>query len=421
MFTNSRSSASKSPVGDADFMTITQTNLVSRRVIDTPPSATVAIADAASEMRRRGIDVVDFSAGRAAEHTPEYIIAAAVRALEAGDTHQTPAAGKPAYRAACAAKLLRDNGITADPETEIIATLGCKQGLTLALLALLDPGDEIIVEDPGFVSYVATIGLMGARAVPVPLRAENRFRWDIDELEKAIGPRTRAILLCSPQNPTGVVHTHEDLLQIATLACRHNLAVISDEIYERNTWDGRRHIGIATIPGMAERTVTLMGLTKSFSMGGWRIGFAFAPAAIVSAMVTLQQHLMTCAGSFTQAGALVALGENAPPQLQALWEDWELRCRFMSEAIDQLPGVSCAVPEGGFYSWADVRGLGISSVELSEYLIRDYAVAVVPGSAFGTHGEGYLRLTCVRSWDEIRRGLSRITEAVHRLPTTRAK
>jgi aspartate/methionine/tyrosine aminotransferase len=130
---------------------------------------------------------------------------------------------------------------------------------------------------------------------------------------------------------------------------------------------------------------------------------------------------MTCAGSFTQAGALVALGENATAELQALWEDWELRCRFMSEAIDQLPGVSCAMPEGGFYSWADVRGLGISSVELSEYLIRDHAIAVVPGSAFGAHGEGYLRLTCVRSWDEIRRGLSRITEAFHRLPTARAK
>jgi aspartate aminotransferase len=402
-------------------MTITQTTLVSRRVLDSLPSATVAIADAASEMRRRGIDVVDFSAGRAAEPTPEYIIAAAVSALNAGDTHQTPAAGRPAYRAACAAKLLRDNGIIVDPETEIIATLGCKQGLTLALLALLDPGDEIIVEDPGFVSYAPVITLMGARPVPVPLRAENHFRWDMDELKKAIGPRTRTILLCSPHNPTGTVHTREDLTQIATLACRHNLTVISDEIYERNTWGGRRHIGIATLPGMAERTVTLMGLTKSFSMGGWRIGFAFASAPVISAMVTLQQHLITCAGSFTQAGALVALESGATAEVHALWNDWELRCRFMTEAIDELPEVSCAMPEGGFYAWADIRGLGISSAELSEYLIREYAVAVVPGSAFGAHGEGYLRLTCVRSWDEVRRGISRITEAFHRLPAIRAK
>jgi len=399
-------------------MTVTQKELVSRRVLAALPSATVAIADTASEMRRRGIDVVDFSAGRAAEHTPEYVIAAAVRALEAGDTHQTPAAGKPTYRAACAAKLLRDNGIIADPETEIIATLGCKQGLTLALLALLDPGDEILVEDPGFVSYVPTIMLMGARAMPVPLRMENRFRWDMNELARAIGPRTRAILLCSPHNPTGVVHTREDLAQIAALACRHNLTVISDEIYERITWNGRRHVGIATLPGMAERTVTLMGLTKSFSMGGWRIGFAFASPSIVSAMVTLQQHLMTCAGSFTQAGALVALEAGATPEVQALWDDWERRCRFMTEAIDQLPGTSCAMPEGGFYAWANIRGLGISSAELSKRLIRDYAVAVVPGSAFGDHGEGYLRLTCVRSWSELSRGIACLKEAFGQLVST---
>ena len=379
------------------------------------PSATIAIADAASELRRRGIDVVNLSAGRASEHTPEHIVAAAVWALEAGDTHQTSAAGKPAFRAACAAKLLRDNGIVVDPETEVIATLGCKQGLTLALLALLDPGDEVIVEDPGFVSYEPTILLMGARAMPVPLRAENHFRWDMDELEDTITPRTRAILICSPQNPTGVVHTREEMAEIASLACRHDLAVISDEIYERVTWNGRQHVGIATLPGMAERTVTLMGLTKSFSMGGWRIGFAFAPAQIMSAMVTLQQHLMTCAGSFVQAGAIVALEAGATSEVKLLWEDWERRCQFMTKAVDQLPGVSCAMPQGGFYAWANISRFGIPSVELSERLLRDHAVAVVPGSAFGANGEGYLRMTCVRSWDELRLGLERLERAFGQL------
>lgn len=386
----------------------------SRRALAIPQSSTVRLADIAAAMRRTGLDVVDFSAGRAAEHTPEPIVEAAVAAMRAGDTHQTPARGTPRFLAACAAKLARDNGIDADPEHEIIATLGCKQGLTLALLAILDPGDEILVEDPGFVSYAPTVRLAGAVPVPVPLRASNRFRWDPAELEAAVTPRTRAILICSPHNPTGVVHGAEELAEIARIAQRHGLIVISDEIYERVTWDGSRHTGIATMPGMRERTITLMGLTKTFSMGGWRIGFAFAPPAIADAMVTVQQHLMTCAGAFTQAGAAHALAEAPSAALTALWQDWGRRCAFVADRLDALPGVRCARPEGGFYAWADVSALGEPSEALADRLVRDHAVVAVPGASFGSHGEGYLRVTCVRSWDEIERGLKRMARALTR-------
>lgn len=392
----------------------------SRRIAETPASATVRIADLAATLRRAGVDVVDFSAGRAAEHTPRYVAEAAAKALLDGDTHQTMARGKPEYRAACARKLARENGIDADPETEIIASMGCKQGLTLALLAVLDPGDEVIVEDPCFVSYQPTIRFCGGHARAVPLRAENRFRWRADELEAAITPRTRAILFCSPHNPTGVVHGMEELDVIADIARRHDLFVISDEIYERLTWGEHRHICIASLPGMRERSITLMGLTKSFSMGGWRIGFVFAPPPIISAVTTLQAHLMTCAGSFTQTGAATALGDAPAPEVRTLWRDWEQRVNYMTAALDALPNISCAMPEGGFYGWAYIRALGEDSVSLAERILRDHHVATVPGAAFGEHGDGYLRITCVRSWEDLRKGVSRLEEALAASPSALA-
>ena len=388
---------------------------LSTRIRDAVPSATVRIADVASEMRRRGVSIVDFSAGRAAEHTPPYVVDTAVSALRSGDTHQTPARGTPEYRAAVARKLARENGIDADPETEIIASLGCKQGLTLSLLATLDAGDEVLIEDPAFVSYAPTIRFCGGVPVPVRLREENGYRWTRDDLEAALTPRTRAILFCSPHNPTGVVHSVPDLDEIAHVAREHDLWVVSDEIYERMTWGGRRHVCMATRPDMRARSITLMGLTKSFAMGGWRIGFVHAPPAVISGMVTLQQHLMTCAGSFTQAGAARALGDEPDASVVAMWREWEARCGYMTSGLDGIPGVRCSMPEAGYYGWADVRAFGVPVADLAEQLLVRHAVAVVPGSAFGPAGEGFLRITCVRSRPELELGLERIAAALHEI------
>lgn len=388
---------------------------LSTRIRDAVPSATVRIADIASEMRRRGVSVVDFSAGRAAEHTPQYVVEAAVSGMRSGDTHQTMAQGKPEYRAAIARKLARDNGIDADPETEVIASLGCKQGLTLSLLATLDPGDEVIIEDPAFVSYAPTIRFCGGVPVPVRLRAENGYRWTRDDLKAAITPRTRAILFCSPHNPTGVVHSGSDLDEIAHVAQEHDLWVISDEIYERMTWADRKHVCMATRPGMRERSITLMGLTKSFAMGGWRIGFVCAPPAVISGMVTLQQHLMTCAGSFAQTGATRALGNAPEADVIAMWREWEARCAFMTSGLNEIAGVRCAMPEAGYYGWADVRAFGVPVAELAEQILVRHSVAVVPGSAFGPAGEGFLRITCVRSRAELELGLERLASALHEI------
>jgi aspartate/methionine/tyrosine aminotransferase len=389
-------------------------NKLSKRVLENPPSATVLIADIAAGMRRQGIDIIDFSAGRAAEHSPSYVNQEAAQALLSGDTHQTMAQGKPEYREACARKLARENGIVADPEKSIIATLGCKQGLTLALMAVIDPGDEVIVEDPCFVSYQPTIRFCGGIPVPVPLRREIQFRWQRDELEAAITDRTKGILFCSPHNPTGAVHTEADLDLISEIACKHDLTVISDEIYERVTWGGRRHICIATRPHMKERSITMMGLTKTFSMGGWRIGFIYAPESIISGMVTLQQHLMTCAGSFTQTGATKALSEEPPSEIKELWKDWERRCQFAVSELNSIPNIACDPPEGGFYAWIDITGTRETSEQLAKRLLREHHIALVPGSAFGATGEGYLRMTCVRSWDDLREGLLRFKQALQK-------
>jgi len=385
---------------------------VAKRIAGAPTSATVRIADLAQTLRRKGVDVVDLSAGRAAEPTPEYICRVAADALMGGDTHQTMAQGKPEYREACARKLSRENGIEADPDSEIIASFGCKNGLVLALLATLDPGDEVILEDPGFVSYAPTIQFFGGVPVPVAMDPDSGHRWREADLRAAISDRTRAILFCSPQNPTGAVHTPGELDMIARVARDYDLYVISDEIYERITWEGRHHTCIATRPGMEGRSITLMGLTKTASMGGWRIGFVYAPPPIVEAMVTLQQHLTTCVGSFTQEGAAVAFGEEPREELRGIWTEWEDRCRFMTGEMDRIPGLSCTMPEGGFYAWVDIRETGFGSVDLAERLLRDHHVAVVPGSAFGPGGEGFLRITCVKSRNDLEKAVARIRAAL---------
>ncbi len=389
--------------------------LTSKRAGGIPESSTVAIADLATRMRRDGRSVVDFSAGRAAEHSPEIVCEAAVEAMRHGQTHQTEARGRPEYLRACAEKLKRCNGLTMNPEKNLIATLGCKQGLVLSLLASIDAGDEVIIEDPCFVSYAPTIRLFGGEPVAVPLRAENRFRWHADDLQNAVTDKTRVILYCSPHNPAGVVHSREDLDVIAQIAMQHDLTVIADEIYEAVTWGGRKHLCLAQVPGMESRTIGLMGMTKSYNMGGWRIGYAYAAPHFIVQMTKLQQHLMTCAGSFAQLGAARALAEDVTETMQPLWTDWETRCRYVTDELNSHPLLSVTMPEGGFYAWVDISRTGLSSPEFCTRLVEEKQVAAVPGGSFGPGSDDRVRITCVRSWDEVREGVSRIISFVSAL------
>lgn len=383
-------------------------NSTSRRIERIPESSTVAIADLASALRRRGENVIDFSAGRAAEGTHAYICDAAKAAMDAGDTHQTDARGVPEYLAACADKLKRENGLDVNAESEVIATLGCKQGLLLSLMAILDPGDEVLVEDPCFVSYRPVIEFCGGTAVSVPLLQENHNRWSAKDLASAVSPRTKAILFCSPNNPLGVVHEEKDLQIIREVALQNDLIVLVDEIYDAAVWNGRRHIPIAGLPGMRERTIGLMGMTKSYSMGGWRIGYAYADCRFISKMVVVQQHVQTCASSIAQRAGTAALSERGVSLMQPLWQDWGNRCRYVVERVNEIPGLSTTMPEGTFYAWVDISGSGLSSVDFSRRLLEQRKVAVVPGGSFGTNSDAFVRVTCVRSWDDVRQGMERL-------------
>jgi len=384
----------------------------SHRINGIPESSTVAIADMASALRRRGEKVIDFSAGRAAESTHEFICAAATAAMASGDTHQTDARGIPDYLAACAAKLKKENSLDIDADSEIIATLGCKEGLLLALFAALDPGDEVIVEDPRFVSYGPVIELCGGKPVPVLLRPEQQYRWTLPELKAAVTSRTKAILFCSPNNPLGIVHTREDLDVIRSVATEANLMVIADEIYDAAVWNGRRHLPIAALPGMRERTIGLMGMTKSYSMGGWRVGYAYAPEDYISKMMVAQQHIMTCASSIAQRAGIAALSEQGIEYMRPLWMDWEKRCMYAADEINKIASLSTERPEGTFYAWVDISETGLTSSEFAQRLLGGQKVAVVPGATFGAQSDSFIRLTCVRSWNELKEGIERLASFV---------
>lgn len=390
--------------------------MFSSRAAAIRPSSTVWFADAAASLRAKGEPVIDMSAGRAAEATDAEICAVAKAAMDEGDTHQTPARGAPGYLAAVSEKLRRENGLDYAAESGVMATLGCKNGLTLALLSLLDPGDEVIVEDPCFVSYAPTIMLCGGVAVAAPLRAEDGYRWRQESLEAALTPRTKAIIVCSPHNPLGVVHTQEDIEVIRDFACEHDLAVIADEIYEAVVWGGRKHSPIAAAEGMRERTIGLMGMTKSYSMGGWRVGYAYGPERLMDLMSRTQAHLMTCASSIGQRAASVALSPLVTERMRAtVWREWESRCIFTSERLNAAPGLSCKVPEGGFYAWLDISACGVDSTTFAKRLLREMKVSTVPGASFGPSAEGFLRVTCVKSEEDVTEGVSRIIEFCSKL------
>ena len=308
--------------------------------------------------------------------------------------------------------MARENGIIADPDRSIVATLGGKQGLLLALIAALNHGDEVIIEDPCYLSYDPAIRFAGGQPIRVPLLRDTGFRWTRENLEAAVTRHTRAIVVSSPHNPTGRLHTDRDMDIVAEIAQEHDLLVIVDETYESLVWNNQSHKSLATWPGMDERTITLMSLNKSFSMGGWRIGFNYGPEPLVKAMVRVQQHLVSSSSSFAQAGATVALSTPPPREVRDLWTDWENRIQFAVSELNTMACASCEMPAAGFYAWIDIRHTGATSKEIANTLLTEQHVGLVPGSAFGAQGEGYLRMTCVKSWRDLRAGIKRIRKVL---------
>lgn len=386
-------------------------DFVASRVRDLAPSPTVAVSDRARQLKAEGIDVIDLGGGDPDFITPEHIRRAAADAMNAGDTHYVASSGTPAFRKAIAAKLKNDNGLEYDWQSEIIVTPGGKASLFQAMLALVEPGVEVLVLEPAWVSYVPMIQLAGGTAVTVALDPDNNFRVTREQLEAAVTANTRGILVNSPNNPTGRVLSRDEYQAIADVAQAHDLLVFTDEMYEKILYDGHEHISIAALPGMFERTLTFNGLSKAYAMTGWRLGYVAGPAAFIKQIAKVHSHSVTCATSFAQAGGVAAL--TGPQEfIGEMVAAWDRRRRLITDGLNAVKGLRVPPIEGAFYAFVDARETGLSSLELSDRLLQEAHVAVVPGIAFGEAGEGHFRLSFATDDDSLTKSVERIAKAL---------
>ncbi len=381
-----------------------------RRVLAIEPSPTVAVSDRARQLRAAGQDVIDLGGGDPDFPTPPHIVEAAAAAMAAGDTHYVASPGIVELRRSIADKLRADNGVAYDPD-EIIVTPGGKAAIYAAIVTLIDRGDEVLILDPGWVSYAPEVTLAEGVPVRVPLAAEEGFAITAERLRPHLTARTRALILSTPNNPTGRVATHAELEAVAAVARERDLLVLSDEIYEKLVYDDALHLSIAALPGMRERTITLNGFSKAYAMTGWRLGYLAAPAPIVKQILKVHSHSVTCAASFSQRGAVAALAGPQEP-IAAMVAAYDRRRHLVRDGLNAIPGVRCPLPEGAFYAFPDIRGTGLSAAACAELLIERARVAVTPGEAFGAAGEGHIRLSFATSDELLAGAIERIGGAL---------
>ena len=392
----------------------------SGRVRELAPSATIDLGDRIKRLRASGRDVLDLISGAPEFDTPPEIKCEARAALDEDYRYMTysPSSGLEDLRGAIADKLRDENGVAAHPE-QIIVTVGVKEGIALAAWACLDPGDEVLLPTPGWVTYDALIRLAGAAPVGVPLHEGAVTGAD---LEARIGPRTRAILLNTPHNPTGRVFGPAELEAIAETARRHDLLVLADETLEYLVYTDAVHRSIAALPAMAERTLTFNGFSKAFSMAGWRVGYVHGAPPLVANMLKVHQHLVTCANVVAQKAATAALGGPGGGRAEVrsgirsgIRSRLANRRDLVARALDSIPGIRCPVPEAGLFCFPDVAGTGMDDREFADFCLADARVAVLPGSAFGGGGEGHVRVAFGRrSTEALAAGIGRIREALSR-------
>ena len=378
-----------------------------------PFSEIRVMMERATKMQKNGEDVIHMEIGRPDFDTPQVIKDAANAALANGNVFYTSNYGTPELRQAIADKLKRDNDIDYKAE-EILVTIGVGEGTYAAVAAFTEPGDEILVPDPVWLNYIHVPHFFGAVPVSYKLREENDYQIDLNEIEGLITPKTRMLVINTPGNPTGVVQSRETLEKLADIAKKHDLIVVSDEIYEKLVYGEAKHISIASLPGMKERTITLNGFSKCYSMTGWRLGYAAAPAEFIKAMVRVHAYINTCAPSFVQEAGITAL-EKAEPDVQEMVKEYQRRRDYAVSAINAIDGLSCRTPGGAFYIFVNIKALGKTSAEMADYLLDHAKIAAVPGSAFGPQGEGYIRLSYACSYERIVEAMERLKKAVAEL------
>ncbi|MFN7252356.1 MAG: aminotransferase [Anaerobacillus sp.] len=373
----------------------------SKLVNEIPPSGIRKFFDLASSMD----NIISLGVGEPDFITPWAVREACISSLERGYTSYTANAGLLELRVEIAKYMNKQFQLAYQPKDEIIVTVGASEALDIALRAIIDPGDEIIVVEPTFVSYAPLVTLAGGKAVPVGTTVETNFRLLPEQLENAISPNTKAIMLSFPNNPTGSTMTEAELRGIAKIVEKYDLLVISDEIYAEMTYD-HTHSSIANIEGMRDRTILISGFSKAFAMTGWRLGFVTAPSDITSAMLKIHQYTMMCASTMAQHAAIEAL-QNGMDDVEKMVQSYKQRRNYFVKSFDEI-GLPCHVPGGAFYAFPSIKNTGLTSEQFAEQLLLTERVAVVPGHVFGLGGEGHIRCSYATSLDNLKEAVTRI-------------
>jgi aspartate aminotransferase len=383
------------------------------------PEGAYQVLALAQQMEAAGHTIIHFEAGQPDFDTFSNISLAGVRAITEGYTRYTPPIGMTQLREAIAEDAGKRRGIQLHPR-QVVVSPGAKPNLFFPTLALVEPGDEVIYPDPGFPTYEAMIVLAGGIPVPIPLREESGFSFDLEAFDGAINKRTKMVILNSPGNPTGGVMPIGDLEHIAQGVQHYGAWVCSDEIYSRIVYDGLEAPSIAQIEGMLERTIIVDGFSKSYNMTGWRLGFGIMPEQLAERVQLLLTHSIGCTAHFTQIAAVEALA-GPQEQVDLVVQEYQRRRDAIVAGLNAIPGISCRLPQGAFYAFPNITGLGRSSSELADLLLKEVGVALLPGNSFGREGEGYLRLSYANSMENICKGLELIGDAVEKLRTMEVK
>lgn len=376
------------------------------------PSATVVLADHVRQLKAQGEHIFSLQTGDPDFKTPEAVISSAAQAAAAGHTHYADSKGLPALREAIAAKCADYNKITYDPATEILVTNGGIHGYFCALKALLNPGDEVLIPDPSWPSHASVAMVCGAKVAHIPALAENGFVPTLQAWKDAITPATRIIVINYPSNPTGAMPSREYLEQLNELAARHNLLVLSDEVYEYILIGNNQPVSFASLPGAKERTITIQSFSKTYAMTGWRIGYVTAPVDIIKRMLKISQYTITNVAPFIQYAAITALtSAEVKEEVNEMVKAYRKRSKLVEQIMSASDHhIGYHAPEGGFYYFLDLRKVSHDSQSMSQSLLKNKKVAMVPGVAYGPEGEGFLRMTIAAHEDEIEGGLTRLID-----------
>jgi aminotransferase len=380
---------------------------LAKRMDVIPFSRIRKIVEEVTRRESQGEKIIHLEIGRPDFDTPSHIKDAAIKALAEGKVHYTSNYGIPELRKVIAKKFKQDNGLAYDLD-EIIVTVGATEGIFLSMMAILDPGDEVLISNPSFPSYAQCANMIKAVPVLVPLKQENDFEPIIEDFKAKVTAKTKLLIINTPHNPTGAVYSEKTLTQLAQLALENDLIVLSDEIYEKNIYDGYKHFSIASLPGMQERTITLNGFSKSHCMTGWRLGYLASSRKLISGIIRIHQYVTVCATSFAQHGAIEAL-KGSQECVETMGREFNRRRLMMLDRMAKMPGISVFKPKGAFYIFINIEKLEMSSQDLSTYLLDEASMAVVPW------GDKYIRISYANSYENLEKAMDNMEAALEKL------